>query len=107
MYSTTTFHPASSLSSVRRSINVLLLLILGVLILGGGTVRPESSSSSSTVVVMALASSSTATKTTSLECAVVGVGVLGTSLCKQLLESPELKEWKGRYYTGEMCIAFV
>ena len=33
--------------------------------------------------------------TTTPECAVVGVGVLGTSLCKQLLRDPELKDWKG------------
>ena len=32
----------------------------------------------------------------SLECAVVGCGVLGTSLCKQLLTSPEFADWKGR-----------
>ena len=29
-------------------------------------------------------------------CAVVGVGVLGTSLCKQLLEDPDLKDLKGK-----------
>ena len=28
-------------------------------------------------------------------CVVVGVGVLGTSLCKQLLEDPNLKDLKG------------
>jgi nucleoside-diphosphate-sugar epimerase len=31
---------------------------------------------------------------TTKECAVVGVGVLGTSLCKQLLESPACQDWK-------------
>jgi hypothetical protein len=30
------------------------------------------------------------------ECAVVGCGVLGTSLCKQMLESPEFASWKGK-----------
>jgi hypothetical protein len=36
-----------------------------------------------------------------LECAVVGCGVLGTSLCKQMIESPEFSSWKGminKYY---------
>jgi hypothetical protein len=28
-------------------------------------------------------------------CAVVGVGVLGTSLCKQLLEDPDFQDLKG------------
>ena len=27
-------------------------------------------------------------------CAIVGVGVLGTSLCNQLLRDPDLKDWK-------------
>jgi len=31
------------------------------------------------------------------ECAIVGVGVLGTSLCKQLLRDPDFKNWK---FTG-------
>merc|ERR1719162_2556575 len=30
-------------------------------------------------------------------CAIVGVGVLGTSLCNQLLRDPDLKDWK---FTG-------
>mmetsp|Transcript_12772 Transcript_12772/g.36065 ORF Transcript_12772/g.36065 Transcript_12772/m.36065 type:complete len:348 (+) Transcript_12772:97-1140(+) len=33
-------------------------------------------------------------QSTAPECAVVGVGVLGTSLCKQLLRDPDLKDWK-------------
>jgi hypothetical protein len=31
------------------------------------------------------------------ECAIVGVGVLGTSLCKQLLRDPDFKDWKCKY----------
>lgn len=42
---------------------------------------------------MAVAAASTP-PTTTPECAVVGVGVLGTSLCKQLLRDPDLKDWK-------------
>lgn len=37
---------------------------------------------------------SVATASTPSTCAVVGVGVLGTSLCKQLLEDPELNDMK-------------
>ena len=29
------------------------------------------------------------------DCAVYGCGVLGTSLCKQLIESSEFSSWKG------------
>lgn len=32
------------------------------------------------------------------DCAVVGCGVLGTSLCKQMLASPEFSDCKGRFY---------
>ena len=52
------------------------------------------------VTVMAFAatstsqSSSTTMTTGQNECAVIGVGVLGTSLCKQLLESPQFQDWK-------------
>lgn len=42
---------------------------------------------------MSVAAASTSASTPST-CAVVGVGVLGTSLCKQLLEDPELKDLK-------------
>jgi len=45
---------------------------------------------------MAVAAASTP-PTTTPECAVVGVGVLGTSLCKQLLRDPDLKDWKVSY----------
>ena len=38
---------------------------------------------------------SSAMSVTSNECAVVGCGVLGTSLCRQLIESPEFADWKG------------
>ena len=38
---------------------------------------------------------SSAMSVTSNECAVIGCGVLGTSLCRQLLESPEFADWKG------------
>lgn len=38
---------------------------------------------------------SVAATSTTPTCAVVGVGVLGTSLCKQLLEDPDLKDLKG------------
>lgn len=38
---------------------------------------------------------SSAMSVPSPECAVVGCGVLGTSLCKQLLASPEFAGWKG------------
>lgn len=31
------------------------------------------------------------------ECAIVGVGVLGTRICKQLLRDPDLKDWKCKY----------
>ena len=33
------------------------------------------------------------------ECAIVGVGVLGTRICKQLLRDPDLKDWKCKYCT--------
>jgi hypothetical protein len=32
---------------------------------------------------------------TSNTCAVIGVGVLGTSLCRQILEHPQFQDWKG------------
>ena len=35
---------------------------------------------------------------TSSECAVVGCGVLGTSLCKQILASPEFSDWQGENF---------
>ena len=31
------------------------------------------------------------------DCAVFGCGVLGTSLCKQLVESKEFSSWKGEH----------
>jgi hypothetical protein len=31
------------------------------------------------------------------QCAVVGCGVLGTSLCKQLLATPEFEGWTGKH----------
>ena len=34
-------------------------------------------------------------------CAIVGVGVLGTSLCKQLLHDPDLKDWKCKNRTEQ------
>jgi hypothetical protein len=40
---------------------------------------------------------SVAAASTPSTCAVVGVGVLGTSLCKQLLQDPDLKDLKGAY----------
>mmetsp|Transcript_58809 Transcript_58809/g.143857 ORF Transcript_58809/g.143857 Transcript_58809/m.143857 type:complete len:270 (-) Transcript_58809:1009-1818(-) len=51
------------------------------------------------VTVMAFAATSTTSSSTlhqtgQNECAVIGVGVLGTSLCKQLLESPQFQDWK-------------
>jgi hypothetical protein len=33
--------------------------------------------------------------TSSSTCAVIGVGVLGTSLCRQILEHPQFQDWKG------------
>lgn len=42
----------------------------------------------------AAAMSSVASK----ECAVVGCGVLGTSLCRQLIESPEFADWDGMFF---------
>ena len=63
-----------------------LLLVLGY----------DNRSSFSSAMNVAAASSSLPTSTT--ECAVVGVGVLGTSLCKQLLRDPDFKDWKGMYY---------
>ena len=33
------------------------------------------------------------------ECAIVGVGVLGTRICKQLLRDPDFKDWKCKYCT--------
>ena len=34
-------------------------------------------------------------------CAIVGVGVLGTSLCNQLLRDPDLKDWKCKNRTEQ------
>ena len=44
----------------------------------------------------------------SSECAVVGCGVLGTSLCKQLLASPEFENLKGRFVRSiNRCCEFM
>lgn len=43
---------------------------------------------------------SVASASTSSTCAVVGVGVLGTSLCKQLLHDPDLKDLKGTQFVA-------
>ena len=47
------------------------------------------------VAVLFLGQISSAMSVSSSDCAVVGCGVLGTSLCKQLLESPEFASMKG------------
>ena len=48
---------------------------------------------------------SVASASTSSSCAVVGVGVLGTSLCKQLLHDPDLKDLKGEHVIAcSLCI---
>ena len=43
-----------------------------------------------------IASAMSLPSNTESSCAVVGCGVLGTSLCKQLIESPEFSSWKGK-----------
>ncbi len=43
----------------------------------------------------------------SSECAVVGCGVLGTSLCKQMLASPEFMDWKGRLSHGARLVFYL
>jgi hypothetical protein len=41
---------------------------------------------------------SSSSANTSNSIAIVGCGVLGTSLCKQILACPELESVKGRHY---------
>jgi hypothetical protein len=59
-------------------------------------VAAASASSSSSSVSSSMASPSFPTGgTTTTTCAVIGCGVLGTSLCQQILSSPECQSWKG------------
>lgn len=49
-----------------------------------------------TTSVKALSSTSTPTSNpAAIDCAVIGVGVLGTSLCRQILEDPDFKGFTG------------
>mmetsp|Transcript_40316 Transcript_40316/g.43743 ORF Transcript_40316/g.43743 Transcript_40316/m.43743 type:complete len:393 (+) Transcript_40316:118-1296(+) len=54
-------------------------------------------SSAMNIAATTSSSSSSSSSMQVTECAIVGVGVLGTSLCKQLLRDPDFKNWK---FTG-------
>lgn len=66
-----------------RELFTLSSLLQLILVLGYGN---------QSILSSAMSVSSTSSPST---CAVVGVGVLGTSLCKQLLQDPDLKDMKG------------
>lgn len=82
--------------SVPSSTSLWSAILLVVLYLSQKSSNPSSIVPAVAVMAFAAASSSSTPMTTTgkKECAVVGVGVLGTSLCRQLLESPEFKDWK-------------
>jgi hypothetical protein len=48
------------------------------------------------LIFLFLGQISSAMSVSSSECAVVGCGVLGTRVCKQIVASPEFSSWKGR-----------
>jgi hypothetical protein len=50
----------------------------------------------STVLFLGRISSAMSVSSAASECAVVGCGVLGTSLCKQMIGSPQFSSWKGK-----------
>lgn len=92
-----TIHSESSVHAnmiAKNCRKILVSFSLWHLVLSLGDSYDNRSVFSSAMSVASAASSAPPSAT--VECAVVGVGVLGTSLCKQLLRDPDLKDWKGR-----------
>jgi nucleoside-diphosphate-sugar epimerase len=81
LFSLMTNHRRLSILTTYWAVVVLSLLL---------TAFDASSSSSSSSLIAAMATTTSPTVLPKKECAVIGVGVLGTSLCRQLLEN----NWK-------------
>jgi FlaA1/EpsC-like NDP-sugar epimerase len=84
------FNASKSLSGLKRKVITLIITLIALSTLSFTDVEAMTMLSSSSHTSTTLRSSryqSQQTKT----CAIVGVGVLGTSLCKQILSSPDFQ----------------
>jgi hypothetical protein len=74
-----------------------LVIAVTIMIAGRGKQGSLAFSSSSSVSSSPLSSQSASVPPTTTSCAVIGCGVLGTSLCQQILANPDLSSWKGTW----------